>query len=325
MKKIFIIAAAALALAACDKNDDTQVSAPEAATVTATIGESTVTRVSESQWEAGDKIGISSTVGAVGGPYVNVGYTTDNGNGNFKGTPLFFYKPMTLTAYYPFAGTEGTVPGTDGIITATTDARAQKNLAAIDFLWDQQSGFTADNRDVNFTFSHKMSKVTFTFIKSDPVYKDNVQISEGVDVGNMVAYQIEKLILDGTFDTATGICAAGNTKGDLKIEFNKGTAVSEKPMPSLIVFPQTLPEGSLTLRVFTDEIAGIDQHKYKCSISFSNGEIKPGCHYNYSIQVTKYGLIVGNMSIEEWAKGTDRFQTATIDGEQPGFQTKGNN
>lgn len=219
-----------------------------------------------------------------------------------QGPPIFFYKPMTLTAYYPFTGVEGTTPG---VITAKTNPENQKEgtQSKIDFLWDSKTGFTASDPKVEFTFAHKMSKVTFTFISSEPAFnKDGVQVSEGVDVTDMVAYDIAELIVDGKFDTVEGVCAADGTISEdrgLKMELKKGDAVSEKEMPSLIIFPQSLPEGSLTLRIYTDELEGADLQQYKCPLSFSNGEIKAGCHYKYSIKVTKYGLIVGQMTIED--------------------------
>lgn len=62
MKKIFLLAIAAFALTSCN-NDENYVAGPAAATITATIGESTLTRATDSEWTAGDEIGISSLVG----------------------------------------------------------------------------------------------------------------------------------------------------------------------------------------------------------------------------------------------------------------------
>lgn len=55
MKKIFIIAAAAIALAACDKNEDNPATSPVAAKIYATIGESVTSRVVDQKWNAGDR------------------------------------------------------------------------------------------------------------------------------------------------------------------------------------------------------------------------------------------------------------------------------
>lgn len=119
MKKIFLLAAITLALAACDNNEDSLVSSPVAAKISATIGESTLSRAVDDSWAKGDQIGISSTVGSVVGPYINLKYTTKDGDGQFKGTELFFYKPMTLTAYYPFVGEEGKAPASTALSKLT--------------------------------------------------------------------------------------------------------------------------------------------------------------------------------------------------------------
>lgn len=315
MKKIFLMAAAALALVACDNNDDTPTASPVAAKIYASIGESVSSRASDQSWAKGDAIGISSTVAGSVGPYVNVKYITEGGDGEFTGNPLYFYKPMTLIAYYPYR--EGTAPFTDGFIEAITDSANQKTdkQPAFDFLWDSQSGFTAKNPEVEFKFTHRMSKLTFIFLDSADVIVNDIKIADGVSVSTMVNYTIDGLVLKGSFNTANGECAVKADEVVAELPMNvknveNGTAVSP-----LILFPQTLKEGYAILHVYTDELHNLDalQHYY-CRLMFSDGEIKPGYHYQYTIQVTKIGLIVGTMTIERWEE-EDRFMTATIDGE----------
>lgn len=290
-------------MAACDNNDNTDVT-PVAARITATIGECTPSRAVDQSWSKGDQIGISSTVGTEAGPYINVQYTTNEGNGIFTGAPLFFYKPMTLTAYYPFAESLGA----DGIIEANTrpENQDQKQQPNIDFLWDSQTGFTATEPNVNFVFTHKMSKITFTFQSSEAVVIDGITIAGPVDVSDMINYTIKDLGVEGTFNTATGVCAIDESKHDgLEITFAKETpGMKERSLPSIIVFPQSLKDGSVQLNITTDELNRPDalQH-YNCNLSFSNGELKPGYHYKYTIKVTKIGLIVGKMTVTPgWRK-----------------------
>lgn len=343
MKKIFLLAAAALALAACDNNEDNLLTTDEALQITASIGESVVSRAADASWAKGDKIGILSTIGIekpVAGPYVNLEYTTDNGDGVFKGTSIFFYKPMTLIAYYPFTGVEKTAPGTNGVISVTTNADAQKDLPLIDFLWDSKTGidkkdFSVSNPNVNFTFAHKMSKLTFTFQSSLPVYdekNENQMVSDGVDVRTMVSYTIEGLGITGTFNTATGVCAVDETKGrqGLTISFNEET-VNEidkykytRTFPSLIVFPQSKPDNGFILHITTRELKeGRPLQDYKCSLPF-DGEIKPGYHYKFNIMVSRRGLFVGDLTIEEWDE-SQKFIVATIDGDEAPKETQAAN
>lgn len=326
MKKIILLAITTIALTSCS-NDEKFVEEPVAAKITATIGENTVSRASDQKWDPNDEIGISSTVGDGNGPYINVKYITETGDGQFTGTDLFFYKPMTLTAYYPYTGVETKAPGTDGKIEAKTlpENQTPDNQKYIDFLWDSKTGvdkkdFSASNPEVKFIFAHKMSKITFTFQSSDPSYDDNnVKIADGVDVNDMISYTLQGLGVEGTFDTATGVCAIDESKhAGLEITFEKeATKMTERTFSPVIVFPQTLNGGSVTLHITTDELNRPDalQH-YNCKLSFSNGEILPGYHYKYKIQVTKIGLIVGEMKVDQW-KEEERFMTATIDGDNP--------
>lgn len=352
MRKYILIAAVTLALTACDNNGDNPDPSSGALQITASIGKSLPSRVSDDEWSAGDEIGISSTFmkedgTSVPGSIINVKYTytpTENGDGKFTGKNLYYYNSMTLTAYYPFTDEQGQAPGTDGIITASTgaDNQSAENQPKIDFLWDsktsvgQQKDFSATNPNVNFTFAHKMSKLTFTFKSSEPIWDDKdptLMICNGVDVRDMNSYGIEGLGIDGTFDTATGDCAIDETKREgLTITCQMMDIMEEdkfkyvREFSSLIVFPQMKPtknenseNENFILHIYTDELHLNDPEKfqhYKCTLTFSNGEIKPGYHYHFTITVTKTGLIVGEMTVERWEE-EDRSMTATIDGENP--------
>lgn len=328
MKKIFFLVAAALALVSCDSNEDSPVTSPVAAKISATIGRSNISRAVDTTWTKGDRIGIFSVIGNDVRPYINLEYVTEDTDGKFSGTDIFFYKPMTLLAYYPFMGEDGKMPGNNGVIEADTkiDKQDADNQPKIDFLWDSKSNqgsqkdFSAANPNVNFKFTHKMSKVTFTFQSSDPVYDEDThrKLADGVDVETMVNYTIKDLVLVGTFDTKSGVCAvkSGVAAEDMSVDVEKGYVEHNKSMRPIILFPQTLSGGSVEFHITTDELNDPKnlQH-YKCRLMFSEGEIKPGYHYRYTIQVTKIGLIVGKMSIEPWVEES-RSIISTIDGDE---------
>lgn len=273
------------------------------------------------------------------GPYINLKYTTKDGDGQFKGTEIFFYKPMTLTAYHPFVGEEGKVPGLDGIIEANTRPENQEpdKQPDIDFLWDSKTGvdkkdFSASDPNVSFTFAHKMSKLSFTFLSSEPFYDENdrsIMLSDGVDVRTMVSYEIEGLGVEGTFNTADGVCAINDTREGITITCEKITVDNEvnkydyeREFSPLIVFPQKKPDDkNFILHITTDELKeeGSPTQSYKCALQFTDNEIKPGCHYKFTIKVTRLGLIVGKLTIEPWVLESEKFIIATIDGDQ-GFK-----
>lgn len=206
---------------------------------------------------------------------------------------MFYYKSMTLTAYYPFTGNESKAPGTDGRITASTGADNQTadKQPGIDFLWDRQSKIyiTNDGKPyVKFDFSHKMSKLTLTFNNSDQ--------AGSVDVSTITSYEIEGLKFNGTFDTSTGVATANGESTTLKM--NVSNVTSGNSVAPLILFPQNT--GQVKLHIYTDEpeSAGILQH-YVCELSISSSELSAGKNYQYSITVNKTGLAV-NSTIVNW-------------------------
>lgn len=287
MKKFFLLAAAAIALAACN-NDDNYIDQPLSAQITATIGQSVETRTSGESWNKGDKIGITS------GKYANMEYTTDNGEGDFTGKVIYFKnkrEPEDFTAYYPYTGSEGTMPAP---IEATTEVSKQtpEAQAQFDFLYAEKRGVIgADNTEVAFDFFHKMSKITL-------IFKDGI----GNPVSTITSYRIEGLKLKGTFDPATDICAASDTAAAESLEWTvtAGNLKSGDSLPSFIVFPQNPDQ--VTLRITAD----IEDGRYVCNLGFDGG-LESGKHYLYTITVHKTKLLVGKSEIVGWDNRNDGF------------------
>lgn len=294
MKRIYLIAAATLALVSCDKNEENIVLSSEVAQICATIGETLSTRAADSKWANGDRIGITTNVmNDTKQPLqVNMKYTTDGGV-NFTGNPIYFYNPMEVTAYYPFSGTEGTASGSITIDTRAAN-QTDENRPGIDFLWDKQTKIhVVDNKpQIHFSFTHKMSKLTLTFENGD-----------GVNVSKIVSYRIEGLVMDGTFDTETGDCVVTEAAAPepLSIDLSKGTVTSGENVAPLILIPQKLDAGNVKLSIKTDEIDNPDDlQEYTCNLSFGNGELKPGYNYEYKIKVSKTGLEIEKTNITDW-------------------------
>lgn len=286
MKKYLLLAAATMALAACN-NDDNYVDQPVAAQITATIGNSTLSRASNETWAPDDAIGVT-----MNDRYVNLKYITENGDGKFAGTTMYFMnkrESVTLTAYYPFAGDENTLPGTDGIIeTSTTSARQTADeQPKVDYLYAKEESVTGTNPNVSFTFSHKMGKITFIFKNGN----------DGTNVSKITSYQIDGLILDGTFNTETGVCAA-KTDADsesLIIDLRDVDVETEVAVPSLIVFPQAANSETVKLK-----ISDSDGQDYACTLNFEDNCIESGNNYQFTITVNKTGLIVNQSGITDW-------------------------
>ena len=291
MKKTVLFAAVALILTACDKNDENIIISSTAAQISATIGNSAPTRASDNSWTQGDEIGIYSIIGGVKQRYINVPYTTDGGESAvFTGdTPIYFYNKMALTAYYPFQGTEGTVPG---LITASTDAANQTSdkQPKIDFLYAQVDQVKVSNPEINFSFAHKMTKLTFIFENGNP----------DTDVSKITQYELTGLVMDGKFNTETGECMADDTTARTIVMPVSGVVPGQR-VPSIILFPQKTGIDSVKLRIHSNEVDNTDaMQDYICTLNFDENELKPGNNYVCTIKVTKTGISVDKTSITNW-------------------------
>ncbi|MDE6012267.1 MAG: fimbrillin family protein, partial [Prevotella sp.] len=215
---------------------------------------------------------------------VNMKYTT-GGNGKFTGPPMYFKNhidPMNLTAYYPYKGDEGTLPA---LIEASTGADNQTSdkQPEFDFLYASLENITGSNPNVEFTFAHKMSKITF-------IFEDG---NIGTDVRKITSYQIDGLILEGTFNPATGVCAANNVAPESLTMTTTGVEKG-KQLPSLIVFPQATAGKTVTMKIKDSE-----KQDYACTLNFGDDGIVAGNNYQYTIKVSKTGLTV-NSNITDW-------------------------
>lgn len=292
MKKYYILAVATLALAACS-NDDNYIDEPVAARISATIGNSGVSRASETSWDSNDAIGVTMAEDR----YVNLKYVTAAADGNFTGTTMYFKnkrESVTLAAYYPFAGTEGTSPAIIETYTRSGDQTREKQ-AEFDFLYDVKT-VTGAEPNVKFTFSHKMSKLTLIFKNGN-----------GADVSKINSCTIEGLILAGTFNPVSGECAAKSGVGvspeNLSIDLAGVTVADGTPLNPLIIFPQAISD-KVRLKI-TDS----DEQDYSCDLTFEDNNILSGRNYQYTIKVNKTGLTVEQSTINEWE--TKKLETET--------------
>ena len=283
MMKIRHLALAALALALAACNNDNEIlnnDDPVAARFIADIAPAT--RASGTTWTGGDRIGVTD----IGTRYDNVPYILKNGT--FEAEEKVIYiedvKTHTFRAYYPYNAAGGT-------LAATTDATAQQNQPAIDFLF--ASGATGDKNSpvVSFTdktdkggadnsFHHRMSQITLTF-----------EASDGVDfsVIKPERYTLDGLILTGTFNTADGIATAddGTQTGELTMELADGNLTS-----SVILFPQTTASLPLTVNYRSQN--------YHAILTVPEGALQAGNNYTYTVKVRNKELEVSKATISPW-------------------------
>lgn len=280
--RFFAFAALALSLAACNNDNENLNNGPVAAVINAEISDAVATRASGTTWAERDKIGISESRFG----YTNVPYRWESGKFTPTGTIIFFQDddPTTFSAYYPYDADGGT-------LTATTDATAQQNQPAIDFLYATGATASTHNPEVNFTddtdaggtdcsFHHCMSQITLTFKEGS-----------GVDFSTIhpTGYTLSGLMLTGSFDTTTGTAETDDATAaqNLDMKLTNGALTS-----SVILFPQT--KASIGLSVY------YNSQPYTATLTIPDGALKAGNNYTWTVTVRNKDLSIESAKITDW-------------------------
>ena len=306
IRHIAAISVAAISLlltAGCSgEENDPGGNTSNAAIITASVGKAdnvASTRASETAWDVGDCIGISTSSTSTKGKtnYINIRYQTDGsvfspvpgaaGEDNtiyFQGT-----SPMEFTAYYPCQDANGTKPGNNGIITRTLTAADQStaNLPDIDYLWAQKTA-QSSNPKVDFLFSHRMSRLVLNF-------KAGAGVSLPPDG---LAYTLTGLVQEGAFDTSTGEAKATGTASTLE---NLPTTITTggQPTGTVILWPQAANAVRLQLT--------LDGTTFGAALSFpagtAGGGLAPSTSYTFNVNVERAGIKIEKADIEDWTDG----------------------
>lgn len=280
----FALAALALTLAACNNDNENLNGGPVAAQFTADIYEAVSTRASGTTWTGGDRIGVTDIGNDT--QYGNVPFILKNGKFEAEEKVIYIEDAETHTfrAYYPYNAAGGT-------LAATTDATAQQNQPAIDFLFASGATGDKDSPVVSFTdktkdggadnsFHHRMSQITLTF-----------EAGDGVDFSQVKPerYTLNGAKLTGTFNTADGIATAddGAQAEALTIKLADGNLTS-----SVILFPQTAASLPLTVNYRSQN--------YRATLTVPEGALLAGNNYTYTVKVRNKDLEVSEATIAKW-------------------------
>ncbi|HIZ33853.1 MAG TPA: fimbrillin family protein [Candidatus Bacteroides merdigallinarum] len=283
--RLFALAALGIVLTACTNDNEVMNNGPVAAVINAEISDAVATRASGTTWGDADEIGVSENRFG----YTNVLYRRANGKFEPAGSTIYFHDdaPTTFSAYYPYNSNGGT-------LTVTTDATAQQNQPAIDFLYATGAIAGTDSPEVNFrnenaaggndpaldhSFHHCMSQLTLTF-----------EAGEGVDFSTIrpTAYTLSGLVLTGSFDTTTGTAKADDGAQAADLIMPIGSPLTS----SVILFPQTRASIDLTV-VYND-------NEYNATLTVPDGALKAGNNYTYTVTVRNKDLSIGSADITAW-------------------------
>lgn len=307
MKKYYLLAATALAFAACSSDEDSvqTLEKPVAMAFSADIYGAN-TRVSDegTAFTQDDEIGIVAIKdNALESTQFNIKYTrgADNSSPEFTATTPYYFQDtqnVTFHAYYPYVSTL-----TSSSPTISVNTKSEKQTAdgrkSNDILFAKLST-TYANPKVNFTgenaFKHQLSRLTL-----------KVKAGNGVsDLSSLTAYKIAtNLTLDATFNVQTGTLTAGSTTGNIS-----GTASSvsgtEYSFDPIIIVPQSPTDGKITLELT------YNNQTYKTDLNVNDSKFQAGYSYDYTVTINNTGLEVSSASITDWtsksASGTATLQ-----------------
>lgn len=245
------------------------------------------TRAAETDWNSGDKVGITC-----GTNQVNIEYEYTGGEnslftatgGNAKEIWVLGTQEYDVTAYYPFTGTSGEEPIAVEVSTNSENQATAEKREQIDFLYAAGKA-TAQTPNVKLGFNHVMSRVKLIF-----------QAGEGVTLSDITCYLIN-LKTDGTFNPNTGVATVNENAIAQDIVWNNVSDADNYTVQAILL-PQTVGK-----EVYIQ--AGMNGYYYE--VHFPNlTELKPGVSYNYTIQANKYEdnqfrlTITGESTINGW-------------------------
>lgn len=237
-KSILFASMAALIMSSCSSNefDFGGSDAGSKLQVSASIHE-LQTRAHDTSWDANDAIGVSDA-----NNNTNVKYVTTNGDGIFNSDNVIYLlgnENLSFTAYYPY---NESVTAENKTITFDEPA---------DYMYGTASA-TRQNPNASFTFTHKMSELSFTITDGTRTNSSSAKAwtradgnetsgSESTTASSTIT--LHDVVLNGTFDTSDGTVKAGDKKGDLTISFTPGQK------SSFILPPQSFEGGNVKISV----------------------------------------------------------------------------
>ena len=302
MKKYFILAAAAIAMASCSNDEGTSVandgtirlttdvSKAGTRTIDQTIQATQIVNGGRVFAEFTSSVAADATSPATGWAAsqttATATYTAD-GSGNLNGATVKFPDDgatVSVRAWYPnFAAVPVITGGSETVVSVQADQSTEANYAVSDYLYGTSSSFVKADiaNPIKIYFQHMLSKINVKVTKSDGSSLVGAKVVFGA---------ADDMYLDGKLGTGYSVATTGTTQGTVTM----ATALDAAGTASCIIIPQTLTSGK-DLITITD--AEGKNYTYKLADNKTFAEKKA---YTYNVTIAEEGVIILSEQITEW-------------------------
>ena len=233
MKKLFTLMAAVAAMVSCSDNVENIPTTPETDKLPINIS-TTLTRATDSAFEAGDKVGIfvvnePNTLATSGNHVDNMGFTYSSKW--TPDTPIYWLDQTTKAdfyCYYPYAEAANTAAHT----FATKANQSQlADYKASEFLWGKTTGVAPTEEAVNITTNHTFSNALVILKPGDGFTEESLAAATK-------SVKICGVKTAATINLATGAATATGNATEV-------TPYLENGQYRALIVPQTTAEGAL--------------------------------------------------------------------------------
>ena len=234
-KKLFTLMAAVAAMVSCSDNVENVPTTPETDKVPINISP-TLTRATDSAYEAGDKVGIfvvnePNTLVASGNHVDNMGFTYSTTW--TPDTPIYWLDKSTKAdfyCYYPYAENVSTTAHT----FATKANQSQlADYKASEFLWGKTAGIAPTEEAVNITTNHTFSNMVV-------ILKPGDGFTDATLAAATKSVKICGVKTNATINLSTGVATATGNATEV-------TPYLDGTQYRALIVPQTTAEGALVV------------------------------------------------------------------------------
>ncbi|MBQ8242716.1 MAG: fimbrillin family protein [Bacteroidaceae bacterium] len=184
-----------------------------------------------------------------------------------------------LYAYYPYNKEVGTHAFAEIPVTA--------NGNNIDYLYGCSENLSEDNPNAHIEMSHALSKVTFSITKSK-----NSDFAEWITSGNLRNNNSKAISWDGLMNVVTGEVKSIFYENDGIIRSCEFQPQADKAnVIEMYVIPTSFAENEVIFNLNWGSVG---------SIALPTEKWEAGKHYDYPLEITKTGLKLGEVKVEEW-------------------------